>query len=231
VKSIACSAINGKPKLIEAKLDNFEKHEGKRVAVLDNVKRGLKKNDVYHDKECSHLRNVSLFAARRPESILKLVNGAVAGENRRKGVQYSTLFSVLQYGRTMSNYSSSRFLLEHLKINHLPTKHWYKSSGWEMAHYMHLSVLAALTRKGCLNGHPTVKFTIRTSFSSECSRASEFTPRTDFTVRAGKNPSARTLGCVHANATHRPRGRTHSLPSPLPCPPLPPPLQTLKKIN
>jgi hypothetical protein len=129
-----------------AKLDNLEKHEGKRVAVLDNVKRGLKKNDVYHDKECSHLRNVSLFVARRPESVLKLMNGAAAGENRRKEVQYSAIFSVLQHGRPMSDYSSSRFLLEHLKVKHLPTKHWYKSSGWKMAHYMHLFVLAALAR-------------------------------------------------------------------------------------
>jgi hypothetical protein len=146
VKSIACSAINGKPKLIEAKLDNFEKHEGKRVAVLDNVKRGLKKNDVYHDKECSHLRNVSLFVARRPESVLKLMNGAAAGENRRKEVQYSAIFSVLQHGRPMSDYSSSRFLLEHLKVKHLPTKYWCESSSWEMAHYMYLSILAALAR-------------------------------------------------------------------------------------
>jgi hypothetical protein len=146
VKCIACSTINGRPKLIVAKLDNLEKHEGKRVVVLNNVKCGLKKNDIYHDKECSHLRNMSLFAARRPESMLELVNEAAAGKNRRKRVQYSAIFSILQHGPPMCDYSSSRFLLEHLKVKHLPTKHWCESLGWKMAHYMHLSVLAALAR-------------------------------------------------------------------------------------
>jgi hypothetical protein len=52
--------------------------------------------------------------------------------------------------------------------------------------------------QGCLNGHPTVKFTVRTSFSSRRPRASALTPltrfypRTVFTVRAGKNLSTRT---------------------------------------
>jgi hypothetical protein len=146
VKCNACSAINGRSKLIVAKLDNLKKHEGKRVAVLDNVKSGLKKNNVYHDKECSYLRNVSLFAARRPESVLELVNGVVASKNRRKGVQYSTFFSVLQHGRPMCDYSSSRFFLEDLKVKHLPTKHWCESSSWDMTHYMHLSIFAALAR-------------------------------------------------------------------------------------
>jgi hypothetical protein len=129
-----------------AKLDNLEKHEGKSLALFDNVKRGLKKNDVYHDKECSHLRNMFLFAARRLESVLELVNGVAAGKNRRKGVQYSAIFSVLQHGRPMCDYSSSRFLLKHLKVKHLPTKHWCESSSWEMAHYMHLSILVAITK-------------------------------------------------------------------------------------
>jgi hypothetical protein len=66
---------------------------------------------------------------------------------------------------------------------------------------------------GCQNGRPTVKFTVRTTFSSGRPRTSSgrphesaITPQTDFTVRAGINPSV----------------RTHSfLPSPVPSPPPP----------
>jgi hypothetical protein len=75
------------------KLDNLEKHEGKRVVVLDNAKCGVVKGEVYIDKDCTHLKNVSLFASRRPESVLQQVHGAIAGENRRKGVQFSSIFS------------------------------------------------------------------------------------------------------------------------------------------
>jgi hypothetical protein len=111
-----------------------------------------------------------------------------------------------------------------------------------------LRLTQSLMKQGCLNGRPTVKFTVQTSFSSKRQRtlsgrprAFPFPPRMRFytrmvlTVRVGKNPSTRTLDCVCTDAPQHLRRhgvsvRTHS-PPPLP-PPVPsPPLRTQSAIR
>jgi hypothetical protein len=90
-------------------------------------------------------------------------------------------------------------------------------------------------KQGCLNGRPTVKFTVRTSFSSGRLRTSAFTPRmriypqTVLTVRVGKNKSVQTYPSVRANVA-RVRADASCVcadalipSSPLPPPPVPSP--------
>lgn len=43
----------------------------------------------------------------------------------------------VQAGRPMTDYESSNRLLNFLKVDHLPKKHWTDSSGWQIAEVMH----------------------------------------------------------------------------------------------
>jgi hypothetical protein len=90
-----------------------------------------------------------------------------------------------------------------------------------------LPIMGLGYRQGCLNGCPTVKFTVRTSSSSKRPRASVFIPwtrfysRTVFMICVSKDPSTRTHSRVRTDPTHL-RGHTFSFPPspPLPSPPL-----------
>ena len=63
VKYIVCSIINGKPKLIVPKWDNIEKYMGKWQALLDLLKKGLKKRQSYWETNNKHVKNMALFAS------------------------------------------------------------------------------------------------------------------------------------------------------------------------
>ncbi len=73
----------------------------------------------------------------------QLVEG-LQGENKRKGVQFSTLFELLRHGRPMCDYERTMTLFLHLKVKNVPKKHWSETSGWEMSEHMHGCVLSAL---------------------------------------------------------------------------------------
>jgi hypothetical protein len=53
------------------KHDNLEKHMGKWQADHDIPSKGLKKNEIYYDKNNKHAQNLSLFNALQPLSILQ----------------------------------------------------------------------------------------------------------------------------------------------------------------
>ena len=46
--------------------------------------------------------------------------GGLQGELKRKGVQFSTLFQVLNHGRPMCDYEREQYLLRHLKVKNVP---------------------------------------------------------------------------------------------------------------
>jgi hypothetical protein len=141
VKCIVCSVVNGKPKLIVPKWGNLEKHIGKRRALLDLPKKGLKKGQTYWETNNKHVKNMALFVSRKPQSVLELVHNTVVGENRQKLVQFSTLFHVLKRGCPMVEFEQLWELLQHLQMRHMPHKYWSDVNGWEMAHHLHLQVL------------------------------------------------------------------------------------------
>jgi hypothetical protein len=116
----------------------------KRRALLDLPKKDLKKGQTYWETNNKHVKNMALFASRKPQSVLELVNNTMVGENRQKLVQFSTLFHVLKRGRPMVEFEQLRELLQHLQTWHMPHKHWSDVNGWEMAHHLHLQVLRAL---------------------------------------------------------------------------------------
>jgi hypothetical protein len=47
IKCTMCTIVNGKPNLIVPKWDNLEKHTGKRWALVDLPRKGIKKEQCY----------------------------------------------------------------------------------------------------------------------------------------------------------------------------------------
>jgi hypothetical protein len=139
-----CFAINGKPKLIVPKCDNLEKHMGKRRTLVNLPKKSIKKGECYWDKSCKHAKNQELFAGRKSDTVLQMVQNTIVGEGRRKFVQLAMLFHVLSRGRPMTEYEALYELLKYLRTKHLPPKHWSNNSGWELADHMHMVVLEKL---------------------------------------------------------------------------------------
>jgi hypothetical protein len=61
IKCIVCDIIIGWVKCIMFKHDNLEKHMGKQQTNHDIPSKGLKKNEIYYDKNKKHVRNLALF--------------------------------------------------------------------------------------------------------------------------------------------------------------------------
>ena len=128
-----------------SKGDNLEKHEGKRICLEDGVPfKHLKKGESYIKTNCKHLKFVKLWVGRKQESVATQIIGGLGAEDKRKGVQFSTLFQILSHGRPMCDYEYEQYLLRHLRVKNVPRKHWSETSGWEMSEHMHGCVLDAL---------------------------------------------------------------------------------------
>ncbi len=62
VKCIVCDMITSRVKHIMLKYDNLEKYMGKWQANHDIPSKGLKKNEIYYDKNNKHAQNLALFS-------------------------------------------------------------------------------------------------------------------------------------------------------------------------
>jgi hypothetical protein len=95
--------------------------------------------------DCKHNKFCKLWAGRKQAgTVLDLLVRGLEGEEKRKGVQFSTLFQVLSHGRPMCDFEREQYLLRHLKVKNVPRKHWSETNGWEMGEHLHGCVLAAL---------------------------------------------------------------------------------------
>jgi len=76
------------------KLDNLEKHKGKRTCREDGVPLPhLKKGDTFFKADCKHVQHCKLWVSRKPRcSVVEQLMADLDGECKRKGVQFSTLF-------------------------------------------------------------------------------------------------------------------------------------------
>jgi hypothetical protein len=156
----SCTAITGRKKMMVPKGDNLEKHEGKRSCKEDGLPLlHLKKGDTYIKLDCKHVKFCKLWAGRRQSDIVadQLIGG-LQGEEKRKGVQFSTLFQILSHGCPMCDYEREQYLLRHLKVKNIPIKNWSETSGWEMAEQLHGCILAVL--KGVVQSARIISITV-----------------------------------------------------------------------
>ncbi len=80
VKCIVCDMITSWVKHIVFKHDNLEKHMGKWQVDHDIPSKGLKKNEIYYDKNNKHVQNLTLFSALQPLSIFQQVGNVATKE-------------------------------------------------------------------------------------------------------------------------------------------------------
>ena len=70
------------------------------------------------------------------------VETRLQGDCKKKGVKFSFLNElVLNHGRPMIDYERSKSLLKFPRMKNMLSKHWSKSTHWEISGHLHLVVL------------------------------------------------------------------------------------------
>lgn len=146
VKCKACTAFDRKPCIMAPKSDTLFKHDGKRTAKKDMPQYKVKAGEQYIATHCRHKKNMRLYAARPPATVLEQINHCTTVEARKKRVQFATLFQLLSDGRPMVEYESRAALYKLLNVPDMPGAHWCDNSGWLMAGYMYKQVIEEMRR-------------------------------------------------------------------------------------
>ncbi len=87
--------IERKQKLLIPKWDSFEKHARKRKNEEE-----VKVVDI----KCAYAKNETKFVSMNCPSVLKQVQGGFERENKRKVIQFASIFMLLAQGKPMTNY-------------------------------------------------------------------------------------------------------------------------------
>ena len=107
VKCVSCSDVERHPLLMQPRWHTLEKHN-----------------------QCKkHKKDLLLYAAKRPTSVLEQVNKCNSVEACRERVEFATLFQCLKEGRPMLEFKSRQSLYQFLHVSNLPTAYWSDSSG------------------------------------------------------------------------------------------------------
>ena len=81
-----CSKFDHKPCIMASKSDTLWKHDGKRTAKRDLPQFGVKKGEHYIATQCKYRKNMRLYAAKPPPSVLEQLNFCTTAKSRRKRV-------------------------------------------------------------------------------------------------------------------------------------------------
>ena len=101
VRCLVCSGIGKKDFLMMPKRSTLEKH----------------------DQSSMHKQNLSIFAAKRPTSVLQQMASCTILEAKQNQVQLATLFQVLCDGRPMLEFESRSELYHFFQVPHCPRAH------------------------------------------------------------------------------------------------------------
>jgi len=146
VRCKVCSSLDRKPCIMAPKSDTLFKHDGKRTAKKDMPQYKVKAGETYIATQCKHRKNLRLYAAKPPATVLEQLNNCTTVEARKKRVQFATLFQLLSDGRPMMEFESRQSLYKLLQVPDLPAAHWCDNSGWVMATYMYKQVMEETKR-------------------------------------------------------------------------------------
>lgn len=143
VKCTMCSKVEGRDKLLVAKIDNLWKHARRKKAEKEMFlgRRKVKKGEYYFISDNAHVKNEHTYFAFGKDSILQQVIASISIE-KKKLVQFTLLFHLLSHDRPMIDYKESQKLFAQLKVPNTPKKHWGDNLGWEMVESMNEVILA-----------------------------------------------------------------------------------------
>ncbi len=74
---------------------------------------------------------------------MQQVSNGLVGEERKKLVQFATLFHTLKHGKPMLEYEAHKNLFDFLNLEENPKRHRIDNYGWAMAQHMHGIILEA----------------------------------------------------------------------------------------
>jgi hypothetical protein len=112
---ILCSHVDGRGRLMALKWNILCKHESLRQAKMDMPLKSLKKGDEYVVKNCRHGSYLVIYNTNLRKHVTIL--------QRKKKVQFTTLFHTLAIGRPMLQYESLEELFEFVKVPNFPKMH------------------------------------------------------------------------------------------------------------
>lgn len=80
----------------------------------------LKKSETYMKLDCKHLKFVKFWiGCKNNISVANQIIASLEAEDKRKVVQFLTLFQILSHGHSMCDYKRLQHLLRHLKVKHV----------------------------------------------------------------------------------------------------------------
>lgn len=88
-----CTTLERKPCIMVAKSDTLFKHDGKRVAKKDLPQFNVKAGEQYVATQCRHRKNLRLYSAWPPPTVLQQINHCTAMEARKKGSNSQLFFN------------------------------------------------------------------------------------------------------------------------------------------
>ena len=90
VKCTVWSTMEKSDRLMQPKWDTLKKHEGRRKATRNMPAYNVKKGEWYMAKDSKHKKNMALFNARAPDTVLQQLNQSNRLEREKKKVQFAT---------------------------------------------------------------------------------------------------------------------------------------------
>jgi hypothetical protein len=133
VECKVCTKIDGRPKILQAKVDGLKKHQGRKKALFDLKCYRVNKGKYYWDHNSTHMKNERLCVSMGKEQIQKRIALQTDLMKKQKVPQFVTVNHMLRLGRPMSDYPAFQGLLRSLSVPSLSKVHWSDSAGYEMA--------------------------------------------------------------------------------------------------
>jgi hypothetical protein len=127
VRCKTCLVASGKPMILALKISSLMQHEGRRT-MARSLPGGIRQGQQYIARDCRHLKNGRLFAARSARPIEEAARD-VSGEKARKRQQMGTILHLLQQRRPMVDFSNSPTLFQFFGVPKLSRRHWSEGAG------------------------------------------------------------------------------------------------------
>ena len=99
-----CSHIEGKDKLLQPKIVNLWKYDGRKTSLVDG--NGLKKGDHYMKQDCKHAKKDKTQVGRMGNNVLDQLHYHAILDNKRKWVQFIIVLHLMDEEKPLSNYEA-----------------------------------------------------------------------------------------------------------------------------
>ena len=137
VKYLVCTKIDGRLRTLHCKRNNLNKHAGWCRAEKDMPHIGVKKGELWRNKNIRHYKNEKLFAVVNKAIIFEKLNLPMEMSWSKNKCQLVVILNMLLIGRSMSDYPYYHDVLSFLNCPLILLKQWSMSIGWGITKCLH----------------------------------------------------------------------------------------------